>query len=107
MKRDVFRQAHALVLLWELWGDAEPGSHKDMLKQVEQALERLDPRFALVIRLRFGLGRELLPQTYAAIAERLGVSEVQARKRLLQALDRLRDDQDVLYWGDQYAGLCS
>jgi DNA-directed RNA polymerase specialized sigma24 family protein len=106
MKRDRFRQAHALVLLWEMYGDAEPEAHAEMLREVEEALERLDPRFALAVEHRFGLGREREAQTYAEIAIWLGVSEVQARKRVLQALSQLREDATVLNWGSRFAGLC-
>ena len=56
---------------------------------VRQLIERLDPMSAHVVVARYGLdGRE--PETFAAIAERCGISPEAVRRRLHRTLDTLR-----------------
>ncbi|MCB0328557.1 MAG: sigma-70 family RNA polymerase sigma factor [Bdellovibrionales bacterium] len=67
----------------------EAGS-AEVIERVRDALEQLaveDPRYALVLRLRFGIDGE--PQTLEAIGEVLGVSRERVRQLQSSAMSRL------------------
>jgi RNA polymerase primary sigma factor len=59
-------------------------------ERIEEALNTLPAREALVLRLKFGL-QGGVPMTQAAIAEQLGVSAERARQLIQQALKRMRE----------------
>jgi RNA polymerase primary sigma factor len=66
----------------------------DELQQVLSLVDRLGPRDAAVLRLRFGLdGRD--PQTLAQIGERLGLTRERVRQIERKALDQLADSLEA------------
>jgi RNA polymerase primary sigma factor len=69
--------------------DAALGETDD-LKQVIQLLERMDPREATVLRLRFGLNDEE-PKTLKEIGERLGLTRERVRQIECEALAKLNE----------------
>src|SRR5262249_2844726 len=69
--------------------DDEMGETDD-LKQVMQLLEKMDPREATVLRLRFGLDDEE-PKTLKEIGERLGLTRERVRQIENEALAKLND----------------
>jgi len=60
----------------------------DDRRQVLDLLDKMDPREASVIRMRFGLGDEE-PQTLKEIGERLGLTRERVRQIEIAALNRL------------------
>ena len=60
----------------------------DDLKQVLDLLEKMDPREAAVLRLRFGLDEEE-PKTLKEIGERLGLTRERVRQIESEALHKL------------------
>jgi RNA polymerase primary sigma factor len=65
-------------------------AESDELHQVLQLVERLGPREASVIRLRFGLGGEA-PQTLKSIGDRMGLTRERVRQIERQALAHLAE----------------
>lgn len=63
--------------------------HDDMRAGIGEALDQLSPRFAQVIRLRFGLDGES-PMTLEAVARRLSVTKERVRQMETMALRRMR-----------------
>jgi RNA polymerase primary sigma factor len=62
----------------------------DELRQVLQLVDRLEPREASVIRLRFGLNGEE-PQTLKEIGDRLGLTRERVRQIERQALSQIAE----------------
>ncbi len=69
--------------------DAELGESDD-LKQVLHLLEKMDPREATVLRLRFGLN-DTEPMTLKEIGEKLGLTRERVRQSENEALAKLND----------------
>src|SRR5215218_7444019 len=69
--------------------DAELGDSDD-LKQVLQLLDKMDPREATVLRMRFGLNDEE-PKTLKEIGERLGLTRERVRQIESEALAKLNN----------------
>jgi RNA polymerase primary sigma factor len=65
-------------------------SKADELHQVLALLDRLDPRDATVLRMRFGLDNEE-PKTLKEIGERLGLTRERVRQIERDALTKLRE----------------
>ena len=66
-------------------------THRDDVAWLEARIDRLDPRYADVVRLR------LKDLSFAEVADRLGIHEATARKRYLRAaaqLARIREQRD-------------
>ena len=70
--------------------DAELGDSDD-LKQVLQLLDKMDPREATVLRMRFGLNDEE-PKTLKEIGEQLGLTRERVRQIESEALAKLSED---------------
>jgi RNA polymerase primary sigma factor len=66
----------------------------DDLKQVLDLLEKMDPREAAVLRLRFGLDEEE-PKTLKEIGERLGLTRERVRQIEREALAKLREQMEA------------
>jgi RNA polymerase primary sigma factor len=62
----------------------------DEVREVLSLLDRMDPREAAVLRMRFGLGGEE-PKTLHAIGECLGLTRERVRQIEQEALAKLRD----------------
>lgn len=69
--------------------DAELAETDDR-QQIMDLLAKMDPREAVVLRMRFGLGDEE-PQTLKEIGERLGLTRERVRQIESAALDRLSE----------------
>jgi RNA polymerase primary sigma factor len=69
--------------------EAELGDTDD-LKQVLQLLDKMDPREAAVLRMRFGLNDEE-PKTLKEIGERLGLTRERVRQIESEALAKLNE----------------
>ena len=69
--------------------EAEMGKSDD-LKKVLALLEKMDPREASVLRMRFGLNDEE-PKTLKEIGERLGLTRERVRQIENEALEKLGD----------------
>jgi RNA polymerase primary sigma factor len=66
----------------------------DDLKQVLHLLEKMDPREATVLRMRFGLDDEE-PRTLKEIGERLGLTRERVRQIESEALHKLSESLSV------------
>jgi RNA polymerase primary sigma factor len=66
----------------------------DDLKQVLHLLEKMDPREATVLRMRFGLDDEE-PKTLKEIGERLGLTRERVRQIESEALSKLSESLSV------------
>lgn len=63
--------------------------HEALTEGIEQVLAKLQPREALVLRRRFGLGGDE-PKTFGDVGEELGVTRERVRQIEAKALKRLR-----------------
>ena len=66
----------------------------DDLKQVMQLLDKMDPREATVLRMRFGLDDEE-PKTLKEIGERLGLTRERVRQIESEALAKLSESMNA------------
>ncbi len=62
----------------------------DILKQVKQLIEKLEPREATVLRMRFGL-KDTEPHTLKEIGEALGLTRERVRQIETEALSKLHE----------------
>jgi RNA polymerase primary sigma factor len=67
----------------------------DEMREVLTLLDRLDPREAAVLRMRFGLNGEE-PKTLHAIGESLGLTRERVRQIEQEALSKLRDKVEAV-----------
>ncbi len=77
--------------------ESELGKSDD-LKQVLQLLDKMDPREATVLRLRFGLNDEE-PKTLKEIGEQLGLTRERVRQIENEALEKLGEGMSAKYEG--------
>jgi DNA-directed RNA polymerase sigma subunit (sigma70/sigma32) len=107
MRRNNFRYVNAQALMWEAFGVSEKvgARYAELLSVIEKAMEEIDPRQALVLRMRFGIGKEGIPQTFQQIGESLDVSIVAARQRVMAALQLLAVNPEIKHHAPFFTGL--